>query len=221
MKTRIFPIFFIIIFIVGLCIAQSYNTPFIYPDPTQILRINRDYLPFPKDYTPFDFHPIARGIYTVYNEPIIELFDMGLDCIIPGKSIKPFEFIFVELQKGYESIPENYVCRKVDELVGVFRIEQIAISDFTSYLGAILGGGNSKRVNFLIDWVQSIFQDMDSVLGLPFGLKGLLQIRYLNKGIDSVQNGVEKASDKVKIFALKGIDKGLTFVEKPFKRKNL
>ena len=201
----------LLICLIGLSFGQDYYSHPTFSGP--VYRVHNE-------YNPLDLHNIASGVYAILNLRIIRIFDLTFDLIIPGNSIQPLENIFNGVKTGYRKIPPNYVTNKFRELIEAFRIKWISVSDVISLGGANLSDGNIKRLNLLIDWIQGLLQDGDSVLGKPFGWKGLLQIRYLNKGIDAVQGTIALISHKITIYIAKGIDKGITGIERLFDGKS-
>jgi len=207
MRKRIIIFVLCVSFIVGLDFVEGSNSPSVYSGPVYRLH---------NDYNSFDLHNIASGIYSVFNLRIIRVFDLTFDLVVPGISLHPLESMFDVIKSGYRAIPRVYPSERFRELVEAFRIKQISISDLLSLGGTSLSGGNVRRINLLIDWIQETFQDFDSVLGMPFGWKGLLQIRYMNIGIDAGQKFVEKVAHKVAVFVTKGVDKGILGIENVF-----
>jgi len=207
MRKRIIVFILCISFMAGLGFADGFNAPSVYSGPVYRLH---------NDYNTFDLHNIASGIYSVFNLRLIRIFDLTFDLVVPGISLHPLESMFDVIKSGYRAVPRVYPSEKFRELVEAFRIKQISISDLLSLGGTSLSEGNIRRVNLLLDWVQEMLQDFDSVLGMPFGWKGLLQIRYMNIGIDVGQEFVEKVAHKVAVFVTKGVDKGITGIENVF-----
>lgn len=207
MRKRIIVFVLCISFIVGLGFAEGFSAPAVYSGPVYRLH---------NDYNPFDLHNIASGIYSIFNLRLIRIFDLTFDLVMPGVSLHPLESMFDVIKSGYRAIPRVYPSERFRELVEAFGIKQISISDLLSLGGTSLSEGNIRRVHLLLDWVQEMLQDFDSVLGMPFGWKGLLQIRYVNIGIDAGQEFVEKIAHKVEVFVSKGVDKGISGVENVF-----
>ncbi|MEE9584998.1 MAG: hypothetical protein V3W51_05900, partial [Candidatus Brocadiales bacterium] len=92
--------------------------------------------------------------------------------------------------------PNSLFVKRTSQFVEALRIKQFDVSDGVTMLVFqwYITKNNFDRANLLIDWIQDVGGDFNSLMGEPFfhGEKGLLPGVILNVPIDTTQAILKK-----------------------------
>ena len=181
---------------------------------------HRRYLHLHHESSPWDLHALAYTVVGISELEFVRIADAIIDLPLPGPPWHPCRRTIDAIRGGYDRLPPWRLIQRTGELVDALQLAELSVGDASAtYSGAASstagpGSGMFVRVDKLIDWLQRVTGDLNSLTGRMVGRwQGLVQWSVPARAVDGLQGVVLKTGHRLSLMCAFVIEQGFTGVE--------
>lgn len=168
----------------------------------------------------WDLHQLLQIPLATSELEIMRVADWLIDLPLPGSPLRPFRRLTETIRGSYSRLPRWHLTQRFAQFVDAFQIPELSFGDanatYSVATGGVTGPGSGMiiRVHKLVDWTQHITQDVNGLLGKPFGRKrGLISWSLPGETVDLSQWLMVKTFNSVSILVARTLEGGVTGME--------